>query len=229
MANTHFQGPVYSTNGFVGDLTGNVTLPAAITATSLTSTSTLAVATTAAITGVATFTAQPVISSLTASSAVATDASKGLVSVTNTGTGNNVLAVSPVITGSPKLANPLITHGTPFAVNITGAVTGAQLVTAGGFLTSTSAGAVTLTLPTGTDLGGALGAVAGTVFEVIISNTAGANPVTVAVNTNAILSDAATTTAASFGQLTVASGVTGLARFTLMFSSATAYAFTRTA
>jgi hypothetical protein len=35
---------------------------------------------------------------LTASSAVATDASKGLVSVTNTGTGNNVLATSPTIT-----------------------------------------------------------------------------------------------------------------------------------
>jgi len=48
--------------------------------------------------GVATFSAQPIFSSLTASSAVATDASKGLVSVTNTGTGNNVLATSPTIT-----------------------------------------------------------------------------------------------------------------------------------
>jgi hypothetical protein len=37
-------------------------------------------------------------STLTASSAVATDASKNLVSVTNTGTGNNVLATSPTIT-----------------------------------------------------------------------------------------------------------------------------------
>jgi hypothetical protein len=47
--------------------------------------------------GVATFSAQPIFSSLTASSAVATDASKGLVSVTNTGTGNNVLATAPTI------------------------------------------------------------------------------------------------------------------------------------
>ena len=47
--------------------------------------------------GVATFSAQPIFSSLTASTAVATDASKGLVSVTNTGTGNNVLATSPTI------------------------------------------------------------------------------------------------------------------------------------
>jgi hypothetical protein len=41
------------------------------------------------------------INGLTASSAVATDASKNLVSVTNTGTGNNVLAVSPALTGTP--------------------------------------------------------------------------------------------------------------------------------
>ena len=47
--------------------------------------------------GVATFSAQPIFSSLTASTAVATDASKGLVSVTNTGTGNNVLGTGPTI------------------------------------------------------------------------------------------------------------------------------------
>jgi hypothetical protein len=50
------------------------------------------------VTGAATFSATPVFSALTASSAVATDASKNLVSVTNTGTGNNVLATSPTIT-----------------------------------------------------------------------------------------------------------------------------------
>jgi hypothetical protein len=48
--------------------------------------------------GTATFSASPIFSALTASSAVATDASKNLVSVTNTGTGNNVLATSPTIT-----------------------------------------------------------------------------------------------------------------------------------
>jgi hypothetical protein len=56
------------------------------------------------VTGITTFSAQPIFSSLTASSAVATDASKGLVSVTNTGTGSNVLGTSPTIT------NPLITE-----------------------------------------------------------------------------------------------------------------------
>ena len=50
------------------------------------------------VTGVATLTAQPILSSLTASSAVATDASKGLVSVANTGSGNNVLATAPTLT-----------------------------------------------------------------------------------------------------------------------------------
>jgi hypothetical protein len=55
------------------------------------------VAGTLAVTGVATFSATPIYSSLTASSAVATDASKNLVSVTNTGTGNNVLATSPTL------------------------------------------------------------------------------------------------------------------------------------
>jgi hypothetical protein len=55
------------------------------------------VAGTLGVTGVATFSAAPIYSSLTASSAVATDASKGLVSVTNTGTGNNVLGTAPTI------------------------------------------------------------------------------------------------------------------------------------
>jgi hypothetical protein len=55
------------------------------------------IAGTLGVTGVATFSAAPIYSSLTASSAVATDASKALVSVTNTGTGNNVLATSPTL------------------------------------------------------------------------------------------------------------------------------------
>lgn len=113
------------------------------------------------------------------------------------------------------------------AINATATATAAQVAT--GYITSTSAAATTITLPTGTLLGAAIGATAGTVFNLIVDNTAGANTVTIAVAVNGIKSDAANTTAASFGQLTVASGVTGIGRFTLMFSSATAYAFTRTA
>ena len=127
------------------------------------------------------------------------------------------------ITGSVAVGT--VTH-TPVAINATATATAAQV--ASGYITSTSAAATTITLPTGTLLGAALGAVQGTVHELYIDNTAGANTVTIAVAVNGILSDAAATTAASFGQLTVAAGATGLARFTLVFSSATAYAFTRT-
>ena len=78
------------------------------------------------VTGVATLTAQPILSSLTASSAVATDASKGLVSVTNTGTGNNVLATSPTLT-TPALGTPsalVLTNATGLpAAQLTGTQT----------------------------------------------------------------------------------------------------------
>jgi hypothetical protein len=53
------------------------------------------------------------LSNLTASTALALDASKNVVSVTNTGTGNNVLATSPTLT-TPNL-------GTPSALTLTNA------------------------------------------------------------------------------------------------------------
>jgi hypothetical protein len=118
-------------------------------------------------------------------------------------------------------------HPTTAAINATATASAAQVAT--GYITSTSAAATTITLPTGTALGAAIGAAKGTVLDLYIDNTGGASTVTIAVATNGILSSAAVDTAASFGDLTVASGVTGLARFTIMFSSATAYVFTRTA
>ena len=148
MASTTFSGPVTSTNGFIGALTGNIA-----------------------------------------------------------GTGS-------------------ITH-TATAINATATATAAQVAT--GYITSTSAAATAITLPTGTLLGAALGATQGTTLDLFIDNTAGASTVTMVVAVNGILSTAAADTAGSFGDLTVASGVTGLARYTIMFSSATAYVFTRTA
>jgi len=56
---------------------------------------------TSTLTGVATFTAQPIMSSLTASQAVFTDGSKGLISKALTGTGSVVLSDSAVLTGTP--------------------------------------------------------------------------------------------------------------------------------
>ena len=120
-----------------------------------------------------------------------------------------------------------VTHATTAAINATATATAAEVAT--GYITSTSAAATTITLPTGTLLGAALGATRGTVFDLYIDNTAGANTVTIAVAVNGILSTAAADTAGSFGDLTVAAGATGLARYTIMFSSATAYVFTRTA
>ena len=119
------------------------------------------------------------------------------------------------------------THATTAAINATATATAAQVAT--GFITSTSAALTTITLPTGTLLGAALGAAKGTVFDLYIDNTGGASVVTIAVAVNGILSTAAADSALSFGDLTVAAGVTGLGCFRIMFSSATAYVFTRTA
>ena len=113
------------------------------------------------------------------------------------------------------------------AINATATATAAQV--ASGYITSTSVGTVSITLPTGTLLGTALGATQGTSLDLYIDNTAGASVVTVVVAVNGILSTAAADTPGSFGDLTIAAGATGLARFTIMFSSATAYVFTRTA
>lgn len=113
------------------------------------------------------------------------------------------------------------------AINVTGTATAAQVAL--GYLTSTSAAPVTITLPTGAALGAYLNAAQGTTLDLYIDNTAGASTVTVAVNTNAVLSTAAVDSATSFGDLTIAAGATGIGRFTIMFSSPTAYVFTRTA
>lgn len=119
-------------------------------------------------------------------------------------------------------------YPTKAAINSTGTATAAQVAT--GYITSTSGAATTITLPTGTLLGAAIGATQGTTFDLYIDNTAGANTVTVAVAVNGVLSDGAVTSGAvAFGDLTIASGVTGIGRFTIMFSSPTAYAFSRTA
>ena len=126
--------------------------------------------------------------------------------------------------------NGFITDHSPTAanaINATATATAAQV--ASGYITSTSVGTVSITLPTGTLLGAALSATQGTSLDLYIDNTAGASVVTVVVAVNGILSSAAADTPGSFGDLTIAAGVTGLARFTIMFSSATAYVFTRTA
>jgi len=117
---------------------------------------------TLSVTGVATLTAQPILSSLTASSAVATDASKGLVSVTNTGTGNNVLATSaamttPTITSAamttPTITNPTVTNYVESVVAIGTVTTTNTIALTNGTVqtaTLTASTACTFTMPTAT-------------------------------------------------------------------------------
>ena len=178
MANTTFNGPVRSQNGFqsitINPNTGAVTVDATFgTATSVTS--------------------------LTAT---------------------DVTATNLVFTDQ--------NHPTTAAINATATATAAEVAT--GYITSTSAAATTITLPTGTLLGTALGATRGTTLDLYVDNTLGASTVTIAVATNGILSAAAAAgSGAGAGLLTVPSGVTGIGCFRIMFASATAYVFTRIA
>lgn len=141
----------------------------------------------------------------------------------------STVSVTGVLTASGGVTQSVagIQNHTTAAINATATATAAQVAT--GYITSTSGAATTITLPTGTLLGAQLAAVQGTVFDLYIDNTAGANTVTIAVAVNGILSSLATSSTTAFGVLTVPSGVTGMGRFTLMFSSATAYTFSRTA
>jgi hypothetical protein len=86
------------------------------------------------------------LSGLTASTALALNASKQVVSVTNTGTGDNVLSNSPTLV-TPALGTPasgVVTNLTGTAsININGTV-GATTASTGAFTTLTTTGNVTL-------------------------------------------------------------------------------------
>ena len=160
---------------------------------------------------------------------VTVNSTTGAVVTTSTiGPDTSVTNLSATTATATNLVYTSNRHPTSAAINATATATAAEILT--GYITSTSASTTTITLPTGTLLGAAVGATAGTVLDFYVDNTAGANTVTIAVATNGILSAAAAAgSGANFGLLTVPHGVTGLARFTIMFSSATAYVFSRTA
>ena len=142
----------------------------------------------------------------------------------------NYLA-GPLENGFATGLNFIQNHTAPLnSVNATATLTAAQVAT--GYITCTSTSAVTMTLPTGTLLGAYLGAAQGTTLNFIIDNTASSSSgtVTVAVAVNGILSAAAAAgSGAGAGLLTVPVGVTGIGEFEILFSSPTAYVFSRVA
>jgi hypothetical protein len=149
-----------------------------------------------------TVTGTTTLSGLTASTALALNASKEVVSVTNTGSGNNVLATSPT------LVTPVLGAATATSVNgltvssTTGTLTlanGSTLATSGAnSLTLTTTGATNVTFPTS----GTLATTAGTVAS-FSAGTTGFTPST------------ATTGAVTLaGTLATTNGGTGLTSFT---------------
>lgn len=70
---------------------------------------------------------------------------------------------------------------TPLAINSTATLTASQLIY--GFITSTSAAATAITIPTAASIVSLIGAKRGTSFDFTIDNSAGASTVTVVVNT----------------------------------------------
>lgn len=101
------------------------------------------------------------------------------------------------------------------ALNATATITAAQLIKK--YITSTSAAATSLTLPTAALLATALAAVRGTVLEFIVDNTAGANVVTIVASTGIVAGTAVLTGGAT---LTVAAGQVGY--FRIFFKTAAA-------
>ena len=162
---------------------------------------------------------------------ISIDPNTGAVTVDATfGTATSVTTLAATTVTASNLVFTDQNHPTTAAINATATATAAEVAT--GYITTTSASAVTITLPTGTDLGAALGATKGTVLDLYIDNTAStvSGVVTVAVATNGILSAAAAAgSGAGAGLLTVPIGVTGIGCFRIMFSSATAYVFSRIA
>jgi hypothetical protein len=95
------------------------------------------------VNGVATFDVQPILSSLTASQAVFSDGSKGLVSNAITGTGNVVMSASPTLTGTIGAAE--MTLSTPLPVASGG--TGIAAITANALMLGADTSDVTLLGP----------------------------------------------------------------------------------
>ncbi len=119
------------------------------------------------------------LSGLTISSAVATDGSKNLVSVTNTGSGNNVLATSPTLV-TPTLGAASAT--TINKVTITAPAASATLTIANG-KTLTASNTITLTATDGSTLAIGTGGTLGTAAYVSTGTSGASLPFLNGINT----------------------------------------------
>jgi hypothetical protein len=151
-------------------------------------------------------------------------AGAGSTATLSVGTGgiNTTGTISGITAGTNSISH------TGTAINSSATATATQFAT--GYITSTSGSAVTLTLPTATAVATQIGAVAGTIFDLWIDNTAGANTVTVVAGagmTASVVAQVATYGVPTFGLLTVASGASGQGCFRFAFSSATACTWAR--
>lgn len=146
----------------------------------------------------------------------------------NVSVGGNLTVTGTTTSAPNSVINAPVESHTPVAINSTASATAAQV--ASGYITSTSAAATTITLPTSTLIAAKIGAVQGTVFDLWIDNTAGANTVTITPDASQTKSQVAQVTTygvPTFGLFTVVSGATGQGCFRLCFSSATAATIAR--
>jgi hypothetical protein len=142
--------------------------------------------------------------------------------LTNSGTATLDI-INPYTSGGDITFNAAVVRkNTASAINATATATAAQV--AGGLITSTSAAATSITLPTATQLGTQLGAVQGTMFDFVVDNTAGSNTVTIIVGSGIVAAKQVSSgDTAVDALLTVAASATvGIGLFRLVFSSATA-------
>jgi len=160
------------------------------------------------INGTLTVTGTTTLSGLTASTALALDASKNVVSVTNTGSGNNVLATSPTLT-TPNLGTPsavTLSNGTglPLTTGVTGTLgvanggTGQTTYTNGQLLIGNTTGntltKATLTAGTGITITNGTGSITIAAAGLPVMNVVSGTTQTAVAGNQYVLTNAAATT-----------------------------------